>query len=109
MKWRGRETFALVTLAVLALMATAAAATEKPASLIKVETGTLAGSVEGGVESWKGIPFAAPPVGPLRWRAPQPAAPWSGVQPATAYGHDCMQKPSSMGMVPRLGSAPAED
>jgi para-nitrobenzyl esterase len=87
----------------------AAKAKKARAPLIKVETGTLAGSVEGGVESWKGIPFAAPPVGPLRWRAPQPAVPWNGVQQATAYGHDCMQKPSSMGIVPRLGASPAED
>jgi para-nitrobenzyl esterase len=87
----------------------AAEVAKKPRPLITVETGTLAGSVEGGVESWKGIPFAAPPVGPLRWRAPQPAARWNGVQEAAAYGHDCMQKPSSMGMVPRLGAAPAED
>ena len=106
---RGRATFALVTVAVLGLMAAAAAATEKPAPSITVETGTLAGAVEGGVESWKGIPYAAPPVGPLRWRAPQPAAHWNGVLQATAYGHDCMQKPSSMGIVPRLGATPAED
>ena len=109
MKWRGRDTFASVTVVVLGVMAAAAAATEKPAPSITVEAGTLAGSVEGGVESWKGIPYAAPPIGPLRWRAPQPAAPWSGVRQATAYGHDCMQKPSSVYAILRLGSARAED
>ena len=45
-------------------------------------SGTLAGSAEQGIHIWRGIPYAAPPVGPLRWRAPQPAARWQGyVQP----------------------------
>ena len=94
-----------MTVVVLAACRAAAAL----APQVTVETGTVSGSAEGGVESWKGIPYAAPPVGPLRWRAPQPAAPWNGVRQATAYGNDCMQKPSSMDAVPRLGPAPAED
>ena len=40
---------------------------------------------------FKGIPFAAPPVGPLRWKAPQPAAKWDGVRKAEAFGPRCMQ------------------
>src|SRR6185295_12088179 len=39
----------------------------------------------------KGIPFAAPPVGELRWRPPQPVARWTGVRQATEYGANCMQ------------------
>jgi para-nitrobenzyl esterase len=93
--------------AILAVSAPAMAATHG-GPVVAIETGKLAGAVEAGVASWKGIPFAAPPVGPLRWRAPQPAAPWSGVRQATEYGHDCMQLPFASDAAP-LGTAPAED
>ena len=75
---------------------------------VKVETGNLRGQTADGVESWKGIPFAAPPVGPLRWRAPQPAAKWTGVREASRYSSDCMQKPFPSDAAP-LGTRPAED
>lgn len=55
--------------------------------------GSIQGGLRDGVASWKGMPFAAPPVGQLRWRAPQPAAASTGVCDATAYAHDCMQVP----------------
>ena len=58
--------------------------------------------------SFKGIPFAAPPVGDLRWKPPQPVTPWTGVRPATAYGSDCMQLPFPGDAAP-LGTPPAED
>jgi para-nitrobenzyl esterase len=76
--------------------------------VVATESGKVAGAIEGGVASWKGIPFAEAPVGQLRWRAPQPAAPWSGVRQATAYGHDCMQLPFPSDAAP-LGTAPSED
>ena len=75
---------------------------------VALESGRLRGAVAGGVAAWKGIPFAAPPVGPLRWRAPQPVARWPGVRDATAYGADCMQVPFPSDAAP-LGSTPAED
>ena len=58
---------------------------------------TTAGPIEGagrgdGVRSFKGIPFAAPPVGPLRWQPPQPVAKWTAVRPAAAFGNQCMQR-----------------
>jgi para-nitrobenzyl esterase len=84
-----------------------ASAQDTPVS-VTVETGALKGSIEDGVASWKGIPFAAPPVGALRWRAPQPAAAWQGERDATAYGHDCMQVPFPSDAAP-LGTPPAED
>ncbi|MBB6505048.1 para-nitrobenzyl esterase [Sphingomonas endophytica] len=78
------------------------------AQTVATESGKVAGSTNDGVTSWKAIPFAAPPVGPLRWRAPQPAGRWSGVRQATAYGHDCMQLPFPSDAAP-LGTTPAED
>ncbi|HWJ68713.1 MAG TPA: carboxylesterase family protein [Sphingobium sp.] len=75
---------------------------------VTLDSGVIAGSAEAGALSWKGIPFAAPPVGPLRWRAPQPVTPWTGVRAATDYGHDCMQVPFPSDAAP-LGTAPAED
>lgn len=64
---------------------------QAPPIVVRVETGDLQGVVADGVESFKGIPFAAPPVGDLRWRPPQPAARWTGVRQATEFGADCMQ------------------
>jgi para-nitrobenzyl esterase len=58
---------------------------------VTVETGVLGGSGVGSIEVFKGIPFAAPPIGPLRWKPPQPAAPWTGVRPALDYGPACPQ------------------
>ncbi len=46
---------------------------------IKVDGGLISGTISDGVRSFKGIPFAAPPVGDLRWKAPQPVVPWEGV------------------------------
>lgn len=75
---------------------------------VTVHTGTLAGTQEAGVLAFKGIPYAAPPVGKLRWKPPQPAAPWTGVREAKAYGHDCMQKPFARDAAP-LRTKPSED
>jgi para-nitrobenzyl esterase len=75
---------------------------------VKLASGILEGSVEAGVSSFKGIPYVAPPVGDLRWRPPQPVAPWTGVKHATAYGSDCAQLPFPADAAP-LGTPPAED
>lgn len=76
--------------------------------IVAIDSGQVQGNASAGVESWKGIPFAAPPVGDLRWRAPQPVAPWDQPRSATAYGPDCMQLPFPSDAAP-LGSKPAED
>jgi para-nitrobenzyl esterase len=59
----------------------------------KTADGVLEGviSADGQVRTFKGVPFAAPPVGPLRWKAPQPVAPWTGVRKASEFGARCMQ------------------
>ena len=61
------------------------------APIIKTDLGTLRGVNQGGVASFKGIPFAAPPLGEFRWRAPQPVKPWEGERDASEYGPDCAQ------------------
>jgi para-nitrobenzyl esterase len=66
-------------------------ALSQTAPLVRVDGGELQGVVADGVASFKGIPFAAPPVGDLRWRPPQPAARWPGVRQAAEFGADCMQ------------------
>jgi para-nitrobenzyl esterase len=67
-------------------------------SLLAQATTTHYGQVQGesrpdGITVYRGLPYAAPPVGPLRWREPQPAVPWSGVRAATSFGPACPQKP----------------
>jgi para-nitrobenzyl esterase len=58
---------------------------------VRVEQGILAGGHAGDVHRFLGVPFAAPPVGPLRWRAAAPPAPWDGVRDATEFGNAPIQ------------------
>ncbi|AWH85979.1 carboxylesterase [Flavobacterium album] len=61
---------------------------------VQIEQGTIEGVLlSSGIQSYKGIPFAAPPVGELRWKAPQPPKSWTGVRKATEFGNRPMQKP----------------
>lgn len=71
---------------------------------VRVEQGTLQGTVEQSLRIFRGIPFAAPPVGDLRWRAPQPAAKWDGVRKADKFAPQCVQ---NMGPVQPGQQAPA--
>jgi para-nitrobenzyl esterase len=89
----------LCSLAGLAALGVSTNAHLQTAPLVRVESGQLQGVTDDGVESFKGIPFAAPPAGDLRWRPPQPAAPWTGVRQAAEFGADCMQR--------RFGPPPA--
>jgi para-nitrobenzyl esterase len=74
-------------------MAAAAAAFALPQP-VKTKAGPVAGvpGTDGSVLALKGIPFAAPPVGDLRWRAPQPAPSWEGVRQAVRFGSSCVQR-----------------
>ena len=79
-----------VLVVLFALLISVATAKAEPA-IVQTSTGALAGS-GGDVRIFKGVPFAAPPIGPLRWRPPEPPTPWQGVREATQFGADCMQK-----------------
>ena len=61
------------------------------ATPIKVDGGRVEGTVENGLGVYRGIPFAAPPIRDLRWRAPQPVKPWRGVRRADKFAPGCMQ------------------
>jgi para-nitrobenzyl esterase len=63
----------------------------------KVTGGEVQGVVTDGISVFKGIPFAAPPVGDLRWKGPAPLSAWTGVKKADAFGPACMQAANSQG------------
>ena len=63
----------------------------------KVTGGDVSGVAADGISVFKGIPFAAPPVGDLRWKTPAPVKPWSGVKKADTFANACMQPPNSQG------------
>jgi len=77
----------LLTIAIVAVSCTSWA----KAPTAKVEQGQLQGTIEDGLTVYRGVPFAAPPVGDLRWRAPQPAAKWQGIRPAEKFAPQCIQ------------------
>jgi para-nitrobenzyl esterase len=92
----------------LATLATPVSAADP---IVNVDSGKLQGVVETGPSTlriFRGIPFAAPPTGDLRWREPQPVAHWSGIRQATDFRPRCMQQPLFSDMRFR-SPAPSED
>jgi para-nitrobenzyl esterase len=89
---------AAVTVAAAATSALGAApatrSTFHSAPIVSTEDGAVRGEAVLGGYAFRGVPYAAPPVGSLRWRAPQPAADWTGVRDATQFGPSCPQAPS---------------
>jgi para-nitrobenzyl esterase len=86
-----------VAAAVLAASAGGAVASSASGStdpIVRIDGGLVRGADAAGVNSFLGLPYAAPPTGNLRWRPPQPAAGWSGVRDATTFGPSCPQAPS---------------
>ncbi|MDB5438956.1 MAG: carboxylesterase [Caulobacteraceae bacterium] len=92
-----RQACAFAALAGLSVAACGAQGQPSPAAQplqaidAQIAGGAVRGYREGGVRVFKGLPYAAPPIGPLRWRPPQPPAAWTGVRNAQAFGFDCMQ------------------
>lgn len=82
-------------LAILAAVFTSfkfsAQAQSSPSLQVKTASGVVEGKEIGSVHAFLGIPYAAPPVGDLRWKPPVPAANWEGVRKATEFGSHCMQ------------------
>lgn len=84
----------------MAWLAMALAVMAAAADPIRVSGGLVSGTTakaERAVRIYKGIPFAAPPVGPRRWQPPQPVVPWEGVRECTEYGPWCPQPKSVIG------------
>jgi para-nitrobenzyl esterase len=77
--------------AAVVLCAAATVQAQPAAPTVRIAAGVLAGARQGEVVSFKAIPYAAPPVGALRWRPPQPVKPWAGVRPADKVGAICEQ------------------
>ena len=86
----------------LALLAAPAYA-QAPTPPVSVAGGQISGMDNGEVRTFFGVPFAAPPVGDLRWRAPQPAVPWEGVKDTRAFSPACRQT------VPWISGPQSED
>ena len=79
-----------VFIAIFCFLAFNAFALERP--VVKLETGSLQGVIEDNMQIFKNIPYAAAPVGDLRWRPPQPAPSWSGLRDASQFGDACPQQ-----------------
>ena len=74
---------------------------------VQTRCGALKGTAGRGVRTWKGIPYAKPPVGELRFKAPEPPAPWDGVKHADSFGPICPQ-PDDMLSISFSGDIPAQ-
>ena len=92
--WQARAAAMVVALLIGAASPAPAQTTGDPVS---VDGGRISGAwrANSGVRAYLGVPFAAAPVGALRWQPPQPVAPWQGVRAATAYAPQCLQKSRS--------------
>lgn len=101
----GVRALAIAGLAIVASVPTVAA----PLTVATAQ-GKVAGKLvaEGKVRAFLGLPYAAPPVGPLRWKAPEPPAAWKGERDATKFGARCEQWPIWKDYI-FLDSGPSED
>jgi para-nitrobenzyl esterase len=95
----------LLAVFALSLAASGAACAGVPFETVQTDKGAVRGIMDKGALNFRGIPFAAPPVGALRWRAPQPAEAWSGVKLADRFGDSCI----SVDAKPREGMPPESE
>jgi para-nitrobenzyl esterase len=86
-----RFSFLCLTIPMLLLQSARPQHAEHNGPLVHLASGTLEGFMSGDIAVFNGIPFAKPPIGPSRWREPQPVAPWSGTRDATKPSRPCMQ------------------
>ena len=91
-RFAGRVCAGLAGFSRLALLLMLGAAGQASAADARIDGGSVRGLDEDGVAIYRSLPYAAPPVGPLRWREPAAALAWSGVRPATAPAPSCPQK-----------------
>jgi para-nitrobenzyl esterase len=97
-----------ILLAFMLVLSGVAYASDPPLTRIETASGIVEGVIENNLAVFRGIPYAKPPVGDLRWRAPQPVDPWKEVRDARRLSPDCMQAP--FGPAPAQGRHPlAED
>ncbi|NOZ22205.1 MAG: carboxylesterase family protein [Planctomycetes bacterium] len=96
-----RNTIASFLLAFLVLVGQGRAFAQRP---VRIKSGLITGEERIGVRIYRGIPFAAPPIGDLRWKPPQPVAPWDGVRTCVQYGPSCPQPTPLMGPPPTNSS-----
>jgi para-nitrobenzyl esterase len=100
----------VLTAVTAALVVTMADVNAMIPAQVRIDSGMVAGGMAGSdqptVLAFKGIPFAAPPLGENRWRAPQPVAKWDGVRKADAFGAPCTSGPAAFGRGGRGPAAP---
>ena len=96
---------ALLSLPLILLVGTSLLADD----VVVVEGGKVSGVASNGVRSFKGIPYAAPPVGDLRWRAPQPVVPWQGIKNCDQFSSICPQPEYPVGSIYRSAPQPKDE
>jgi para-nitrobenzyl esterase len=88
-----RRLFGALLLAVPLALSLSVPTAASDAPVVETTSGPVAGAVEDGLEVFRGIPYAAPPTGALRWMPPAPPEPWTEVRDATRFGPACPQDP----------------
>ena len=88
-----RQRILKLIVALSALAISGGAVAQPAAPVVAIDAGRLRGADSDGVWRFLGIPFAAPPVGQLRWKPPAPVQTWPDVRDATTFGSKCVQPP----------------